>query len=82
MMLYDNLLTIENPADLPEDKTYNDYLNPDSLVKIEHAKIEPALAEAAEGDRFQFERVGYFVCDGSGRFNRTVTLKDSYKPQT
>ena len=42
--------------------------------------VEPTLAEATAGDRFQFERVGYFACDGRLVFNRTVTLKDSYKP--
>ena len=77
--LYDRLFTEKNPM---KDGAENflKYLNPDSLAVVK-AYIEPALAEAAEGDRFQFERVGYFVCDGKGRFNRTVTLKDSYKPQ-
>ena len=50
------------------------------------AYVEPALAQAAGGERFQFERTGYFVADeydskpGAPVFNRTVTLKDSYKP--
>ena len=80
LMLYDNLLTIENPGDLPEGKTYNDYLNPDSLVKVENAKIEPALADAAVGDKFQFVRDGYYCRDSKyeNTFNRVVGLKDSF----
>ena len=78
--LYDNLLTIENPGDLPEDKTYNDYLNPDSLKVVEHAKIEPALADAKAGDKFQFVRDGYYCADSkhANTFNRVVGLKDSF----
>ena len=80
LMLYDNLLTIENPGDLPEGKTYNDYLNPDSLIKVEHAKIEPALADAKVGDKFQFVRDGYYCKDSKyeNTFNRVVGLKDSF----
>ena len=78
--LYDNLLTLENPSDLPEDKTYNDYLNPESLVVIEGAKIEPSLADAKAGDKFQFVRDGYYCADSKheGTFNRVVGLKDSF----
>ncbi len=80
LMLYDKLLTIENPGDLPEDKTYNDYLNPASLVVVEHAKIEPALADAKAGEKFQFVRDGYYCADSKheGTFNRVVGLKDSF----
>ena len=80
LMLYDKLFTIENVGAIPEDKTYNDYLNPDSLVKIENAKVEPALAEAEAGDKFQFVRNGYFCKDTKyeNTFNRVVGLKDSY----
>ena len=80
-MLYDKLFTIENVGDIPEDKTYNDYLNPDSLVVCETAKVEPALAEAADGDKFQFVRNGYFCKDTKyeNTFNRIVGLKDSFK---
>ena len=60
LMLYDNLFTIENTGDIPEDKTYNDYLNPNSLIKIEHCKVEPSLIEAQAGDKFQFVRDGYY----------------------
>ena len=80
LKLYDNLLTLENPSDLPEDKTYNDYLNPSSLVVVEGAKIEPALADAAPGEKFQFVRDGYYCVDSkhAGTFNRVVGLKDSF----
>ena len=80
LKLYDNLLTLENPSDLPEDKTYNDYLNPDSLVVIEGAKIEPSLADAKAGDKFQFVRDGYYCVDSKheNTFNRVVGLKDSF----
>ncbi len=81
LMLYDKLFTIENVNDIPEDKTYNDYLNPTSLVVCETAKVEPALAEAAKGDKFQFVRNGYFAKDTKyeNTFNRIVGLKDSFK---
>ncbi|MBR2388060.1 MAG: glutamine--tRNA ligase/YqeY domain fusion protein [Clostridia bacterium] len=81
LMLYDKLFTIENVNDIPEDKTYNDYLNPNSLVVCETAKVEPALAEAAAGDKFQFVRNGYFCKDTKyeNTFNRIVGLKDSFK---
>ena len=80
VMLYDHLLTIENPSDLPEGKTYADYLNPTSAVAVETAKLEPSLKEAKPGDRFQFVRTGYFVADtkNPGVFNKTVGLKDSF----
>jgi glutaminyl-tRNA synthetase len=76
--LYDRLFTEKNPM---KDGAENflKYLNPDSLKTV-RAYIEPALAEAQTGERFQFERTGYFVCDGSLVFNRTCSLKDSYKP--
>ncbi len=80
LMLYDKLLTIENPGDLPEGKTYNDYLNPDSLTVVENAKVEPSLAEAAPGEKFQFVRDGYYCADSKHKntFNRVVGLKDSF----
>ena len=80
LMLYDKLFTIENVGDIPEDKTYNDYLNPDSLVVCEGAKVEPALYEAAPSDKFQFVRNGYFCKDTKydNTFNRIVGLKDSF----
>ena len=78
--LYDHLLTLENVSDLPEDKTYNDYFNPDSLTVKPGIKLEPSLKDAKPGERFQFVRVGYFTPDSKhpGVFNRVVSLKDSF----
>ncbi|MBQ8584494.1 MAG: glutamine--tRNA ligase/YqeY domain fusion protein [Clostridia bacterium] len=78
--LYDFLFDIENTADIPEDKTYDDYLNKASVTEIRGAKIEEALAEAPAGERFQFVRCGYFVKDTKCEnvFNRIVGLKDSF----
>ncbi|MDK2858694.1 MAG: glutaminyl-tRNA synthetase [Verrucomicrobiota bacterium] len=79
--LYDRLFTSENPA--AEDGDFKEYLNPDSL-KIVTGVIEPGLAEADAGDRFQFERIGYFCADSETPvdkpvFNLTVGLRDSWK---
>ena len=83
VMLYDKLFTIANTGEIPEDKTYDDYLNKDSVKKLENCKIERSLADAKPGERFQFVRTGYFTPDSKhpNTFIRTVTLKDSYKPQ-
>jgi glutaminyl-tRNA synthetase len=83
VMLYDFLFDIENTSDIPEGKTFDDYLNRDSVTKIEGAKIEPALADAKEGEKFQFVRCGYFVKDTKheNTFNRIVGLKDSFPKQ-
>ncbi|HEX5419105.1 MAG TPA: glutamate--tRNA ligase family protein, partial [Gammaproteobacteria bacterium] len=78
--LYDRLFAVPfpDPARLREE------LNPESLEIVESAALEPALAEAAPGERFQFERLGYFCVDaenslpGRPSFNRTVTLRDSW----
>ena len=80
LMLYDKLFTIENLSDIPEDKTYNDYLNPGSLVKIEKALVEKSLEDAVNGEKFQFVRNGYYCKDSKyeNTFNRIVGLKDSY----
>lgn len=80
LMLYDKLFTIENLADMPEGKTYNDYLNPESLFKVENALIEKCLVEAKPGEKFQFVRNGYFCKDTKyeNTYNRVVGLKDSY----
>ena len=80
LMLYDNLFTIENTNDIPEDKTYNDYLNPNSLVKVNHCKVEPCLLDASAGEKFQFVRDGYYCKDSKyeNTFNRVVGLKDSF----
>ncbi|MBR5366169.1 MAG: glutamine--tRNA ligase/YqeY domain fusion protein [Clostridia bacterium] len=83
VILYDRLFTEENMNDLPEGKTYADYLNTESAVRMENAKIEPSLADAKPGDKFQFVRIGYFAKDtkNADTFNRIVSLKDSYKPE-
>ena len=80
IMLYNALFDIENTADIPEDKTYDDYLNTASVEKIENALVEPALDDTLAGDKFQFVRVGYFVKDTKNpdTFNRIVGLKDSF----
>ena len=87
VMLFDRLFAVESPDDVPEGGSFLDNLNPDSL-KVVRAQCEPALGEAQPGEKFQFERLGYFCADtgasGSGTdgcvpvFNRTVGLKDSW----
>jgi len=79
LMHYDKLFTIENVNDIPEGKTYDDYLNADSAIKIEGALVEPS-AMSDEATRFQFVRSGYYVKDSKNpdTFNRIVGLKDSY----
>ena len=81
VVLYDNMFTLENVADMPEGKTYADFMNPDSAVEIKGAKVEPALKDAKAGEKFQFVRLGYFAVDSkhSNRFNRIVELKGSFK---
>ena len=83
VILYDRLFTRENMNDLPEETTYIDFLNPESAVKTEGAKIEPSLADAKPGEKFQFVRIGYFCKDtkNENAFNRTVSLKGNYKPE-
>jgi glutaminyl-tRNA synthetase len=81
--LYERLFTEERPDDLPEGQDFTCCLNPDSLSIIT-AKVEPGLASAALGSRFQFERKGYFSIDpvassaGAPVFNRIVPLRDSW----
>ncbi|WP_198652142.1 glutamine--tRNA ligase/YqeY domain fusion protein [Chitinophaga deserti] len=79
--LYDRLFTVENPAG--EEGDFKDMINPNSLEIIQKAYIEPVLADAKPGDRYQFLRKGYFVADYDSTaerpvFNRTVTLKDTW----
>ena len=80
VMLYDFLFEIENTGDIPEDKTYDDYLNKNSVTKLENCMIEPSLASAEAGEKFQFVRTGYFVKDTKheNTYNRIVGLKDSF----
>jgi len=81
--LYDHLFLKPDPDDAPEGKDWKANLNPKSLESLTGCKLEPGLAEAKPGDRFQFERLGYFCADadaGSGKlvFNRTATLRDEW----
>ncbi|HOK81048.1 MAG TPA: glutamine--tRNA ligase, partial [bacterium] len=81
--LYDRLFLKKNPLEFPEGADFTCNINPDSL-KIAMAKAEPSLKEAKVGDRFQFERIGYFACDPDSTpekivFNRTVSLKDEWE---
>ncbi len=80
--LYDRLFTSETPD--AEEGDFKDYLNPDSLTVLPNAYIEPALADANLESRYQFIRKGYFCLDKDSTadklvFNRTVTLKDTFK---
>jgi glutaminyl-tRNA synthetase len=81
--LYDRLFTVEDP-EADEERTFVDHINPDSLEIIKNAKMEPFLKQAEKGDRFQFERLGYFCVDSKDSreenlvFNRTVTLRDTW----
>lgn len=78
--LYEKLFTIPNLNDMPEGTEYNDFLNPDSVIKLTGCKVERSLVDATPGERFQFVRTGYFVKDTKypNTFNRIVTLKDSF----
>jgi glutaminyl-tRNA synthetase len=81
--VYEHLFSKENPDDVEEGKDFTANLNPHSLEMITNAKLEPALANAAVGTRYQFERLGYFAVDldskpGKPVFNRTVALKDTW----
>ena len=79
--LYDKLFTEANMNDIPDGADFKDYLNPDSVQVIDHAKLEESLADAKPGERFQFVRTGYFTPDSKNPhvYNRIVTLKDSFK---
>ena len=79
--LYDKLFTEQNMGGIPDDADFKDYLNPESVVAVPHAKLEESLKDANPGDRFQFVRTGYFTPDSRhpGVYNRIVTLKDSFK---
>ena len=81
--LYDRLFTDEDPASV-KDRSLAEMINPESLVVVKHARIEPFLAQGKVGDHYQFQRIGYFTVDADSTeghlvFNRTVGLKDSWK---
>ena len=81
--LYDRLFSVENPETDEAGKTFVDRLNPQSLEVLHGCRIEPSLVGARPGERFQFERLGYFSVDPDSRpgapvFNRIVSLRDTW----
>src|SRR6185369_5335212 len=81
--LYDNLFTRENPNETKEGEDFTANLNSNSLEVLPNCKIEPSLAGAPAGARYQFERLGYFCVDpdstpGNAVFNRTLALRDTW----
>jgi glutaminyl-tRNA synthetase len=81
--LYDYLFSVDRPMEVPPGGSFLNNLNPKSLELIPQAYAEPCLAKAAPGDRYQFERLGYFVRDpdtveGKPVFNKTVGLRDTW----
>ncbi|UCE62789.1 MAG: glutamine--tRNA ligase, partial [Nitrospirota bacterium] len=81
--LYEPLLTKANPGDEDQGGDYRSWLNPASLQVLTECLVEPSLAGAHPGQRFQFERQGYFCVDSDSSdeklvFNRTVSLRDSW----
>jgi len=83
--LYDRLFTDEAP-DSHKDKDFKEFINPNSLKVIDNAFVEPSLKTATVGDKFQFQRLGYFIVDNDSTkdnlvFNRTVPLRDSWAKQ-
>jgi len=82
--LYDHLFTEWDPTDAPKGLDWKDSMNPEALVTTSEAKLEPSLADAVPGTKYQFERLGYFVVDSEDStpehlvFNRTVTLRDTW----
>jgi glutaminyl-tRNA synthetase len=82
--LYDHLFSKPDADDVAEGETYRANLNPKSLEVVGQCLVEPSLAQARPGQRFQFERLGYFTADavdsrpGEPVFNRTVTLRDTW----
>jgi len=80
--MYDRLFVNESPDDVEEGRDWKENLNPDSLKTVT-GFVEPSLSETKPGDKFQFERIGYFCTDADSTsakpvFNRTVTLKDAW----
>jgi glutaminyl-tRNA synthetase len=86
--LYARLFTVPNPDETEEGKSFQDYINPNSLEILRSSLVEPSVATAAAGDRFQFERQGYFIADavdsrpGALVFNQIVDLRDSWAKAT
>lgn len=86
LRLYEPLFTVADP-EADDEQDFTTLLNPNSLVTVKGAKIEPSVANDPASSRYQFERTGYFVADevdstpGALVFNRTVTLKDTWKKE-
>jgi hypothetical protein len=81
--LYDHLFSVPDPSDIPDGGDYRDNLNPESLVTLTDCRVEQSLQSVQPGDRYQFERNGYFCVDVDSTpsklvFNRTVTLRDAW----
>jgi glutaminyl-tRNA synthetase len=82
--LYDHLFATTDPSDDTEGADFTAHLNPHSLEVLQSCRVEPSVAGAAPGSRYQFERLGYFCVDtvdsapGALVFNRTVTLRDTW----
>ena len=82
--LYDRLFSVENPGNIKEVEEYKAALNPDSMTILDDCMLEPGLSGCTPGDRYQFERLGYFCVDSKDSlpdrlvFNRIVTLRDSW----
>lgn len=82
--LYDHLFSTDDPSDDEDGVDFAPHLNPQSLQVLRSCWIEPSVASAAPGDRYQFERLGYFCVDAVDSlpealvFNRTVTLRDTW----
>ncbi|MCY1544478.1 Glutamine--tRNA ligase [compost metagenome] len=83
--MYDRLFSVESPDS--EEGDFKDYLNPESIQVIKEAYIEPYLSNATTGRGYQFIRKGYFSLDRESKpgqliFNRTVSLKEAWKPKS
>jgi glutaminyl-tRNA synthetase len=81
--LYDRLFITEDPMDVGEGRDFTDHLNPESLEVLQGCRVEPSVADAAPGTRYQFERQGYFCVDRDSSangmvFNRTIALRDTW----
>lgn len=88
MRLFNELLTVENVGEASKEsgRAWTDYVNPDSLIMKEEARVWDFMADAKEYDRFQFERIGYFCIDKTSKtdavggrlvFNKIVALKEA-----
>ena len=84
--LYDRLFTKENPLAVEDGEDWKDNINPDAMQRLTGCRLERSLAQVDPGERYQFERLGYFCVDkdstpGNLIFNRTIALRDSWAKQ-